>query len=122
MRCEWRYGVAVFWFALCIGVSPMTAHGEDAYLAEIEQEAQRLEMLKTAERMDAASASGQPADRLLVSTGLTHEQFEQELRQRFLGTNMLYEKLSAKARTNVYAAYQRDNRIMELRRVIAEHL
>lgn len=108
--------------ALWAGTVSTVVLGMDPYLAEIEQEAQRLEMLKAAERMDATSASEQPADRLLVSTGLTQEQFEQELRQRFLGTNMLYEKLSAKARTNVYAAYRRDNRIMELRRVIAEHL
>lgn len=122
MRNEWRGVLVAAGLTLCAGMPPTAALGEDAYLAEIEREAQRLEMLKAAERMDAVGATGQAADRLTVSAGLSHEQFEQEIRQRFLGTNMLYEKLSEKSRAAVYAAYQRDNRVMELRRAIAERL
>lgn len=115
--------------ALALTPIPHGAIAEDlSYLDALEVEADRLEMLSDAERMDAEAATeaatGSVPDapgRAELPPGLDREQFEAAL-VRYRGTHMLYEKLSEPARAHVFDAYHEDNRIAEIRRRVVELL
>lgn len=112
---------------VCLGLS-LTARAGDPYLDMLEEEAQVLEMMKTAEQLDASSQANTPgitgenAARAVLGEGMTPDQFDAALKTYFVGTYMLYDKLPQEQKAAVYARYQRDGRIMEIRRAIAEHL
>lgn len=113
---------------LCLGCLSAPVQSGDPYLDMLEEEAQVLELMKSAEKLDATAQTGAPditgdnAARAMLGAGMTSEQFDEVLKTRFVGTYMLYAKLSPEQKEAVYARYQRDGRIMEIRRVIAEHL
>ncbi len=113
-------------------LQPAAAAGDLSYLDALEAEADRLEMLADAERLDAevrATGPGPAASdtvpdapgRAEVPAGLSREQFEAVL-VHYRGTHMLYEKLSEPAREQVFDAYHEDNRISEIRRRVVELL
>ncbi len=113
---------------LCAGSLCVQAEPSDPYLQLLEEESQTLELINNAERLDEAAvanatgAEAQNTEHANLAEGLSREQFEQALKMRFVGTNTLYEKLSEEAKRDVYASYQRDGRIMEVRRSVASHL
>ncbi|ACL72816.1 hypothetical protein Tgr7_1734 [Thioalkalivibrio sulfidiphilus HL-EbGr7] len=63
-----------------------------------------------------------PSGRSALTPGLDRNAFEQELSERFLGTHLLYQKLSDEARDAVFVLYQEDNRIDGIRRMVAYSL
>lgn len=104
--------------------------GDLSYLDALEAEADKLEMLADAERLDTEAQAAAPAEpgvvpdapgRAEVPAGLSREQFEAAL-IRYRGTHMLYEKLSGPAQLQVFDAYHDDNRIAEIRRRVVELL
>jgi hypothetical protein len=119
---------AVAYFCLYLGSPMLPAQAGDAYLDMLEEEAQVLELMKSAERLDASAQAnapgitGQNATRAVLDAGMSHEQFDAALQTYFVGTYMLYGKLSEEQKDAVYTHYQRDGQIMEIRRAIAEHL
>jgi protein-tyrosine-phosphatase len=128
MRIGKLMRVAAAGLFLSAGSFCVQAESSDPYLQMLEDEAQTLELIRNAERQDEAAvgtATGsatQNAGRSNLAEGLSREQFEQALKARFIGTNTLYEKLSEAAKQDVYVSYQRDSRIMEIRRSVASHL
>lgn len=128
MRISRALHTLVTGFCLALYGLALPALASDPYLDMLEEEAQVLELMKTAEQMDAksqvsaSSITGQNATRAVLGAGMAPDQFDDALKTYFVGTYMLYEKLSAEQKSAVYASYQRDGRIMEIRRAIAEHL
>ncbi|WP_018231684.1 hypothetical protein [Thioalkalivibrio thiocyanodenitrificans] len=115
-----RYVMAVVIPWVLMG--PMLAHGgADAYLEALEQEAGSIKHLDNAAPLDRSDGSRSEAvmERRYVTPGLTREEFEQELNQRFAGTNIIFQSLSKKAKEAVYREYQNDNRISVIRRKAA---
>lgn len=132
---RWWWGLTGMLLILVCG-APGAVAEDLSYLDALEAEADRLEMLSDAARLDAeadaeaavpAAADAVPGTvpsapgRAEVPTGLTREQFEATL-TRYRGTHMLYEKLSEPARAQVFDAYHEDNRIAEIRRRVVELL
>ena len=115
-------------FCLSLGSPTLPVQAGDLYLDMLEEEAQVLELMKSAERLDASAQAnapgitGQNATRAVLGAGMSHEQFDAALKTYFVGTYMLYGKLSEEQKDAVYTHYQRDGQIMEIRRAIAEHL
>ncbi|MCW9059852.1 MAG: hypothetical protein OQL11_13370 [Gammaproteobacteria bacterium] len=128
MQTRRRLCTALAGICLFLVVPVLPAHASDPYLDMLEEEAQVLELIKTAEQMDAKaqSSTGGISDenttRAMLGPGMSTEQFDAALKAHFVGTYMLYDKLSAEQKAAVYARYQRDGRIMEIRRAIAKHL
>jgi hypothetical protein len=91
---------------------------DHSYLEALEQEAQGLKHLENAARLDASDNMRSVAEmeRMYVTPGLSRKEFEQELSQRFAGTNTIYQTLSEEAKEAVYRDYQSDNRISVIRR------
>ena len=115
-----RYVMAVVIPWVLIG--PVLAQGgTDAYLEALEQEAGSLKHLENAAPLDGSSGTRSEAvmERRYVTPGLTRDEFEQELNQRFAGTSIIYQRLSKDARDAVYREYQNDNRISVIRRKAA---
>lgn len=126
---EFMRKVRVATVCLCMGAGPQCVLANDPYLQELEAEAQMVELIRNAEKIDAASnvasspgITGQNATRAILGEGMSQMQFEETLKTRFVGTYMLYEKLSDSEKQAVHASYQRDGKIMEIRRAIAGHL
>ena len=128
---QWRLWLAGMLLTLTCGTQGASAD-DLSYLDALEAEADRLELLSDAERMDgeaevAAVASTRPGavpsapGRTELPAGLSREQFEAVL-VHYRGTYMLYEKLSESARVRVFDAYNQDNRIAEIRRRVVELL
>jgi hypothetical protein len=128
MRTRRRLCTALAGICLILGVPVLPVHAGDPYLDMLEEEAQVLELMKTAEQLDAKAQSSvggisdENTTRAMLGPGMSAEQFDAALKGHFVGTYMLYDKLSAEQKAAVYARYQRDGRIMEIRRVIAKHL
>lgn len=128
MRVPRMLRPAAAWLCLGLGCLTLPAQAGDPYLDMLEEEAQVVEMMKTAEQLDASAQAsapgitGQNTTRAVLGPGMTPEQFDVALRTHFVGTYMLYAKLPAEQKQAVYTHYQHDGRIMEIRRAIAEQL
>jgi hypothetical protein len=47
--------------------------------------------------------------------GLQQEDFEKTLREKFVGTYVFYERLTAQNKTRIFTLYQQDNRVGMIR-------
>jgi hypothetical protein len=103
-------------------MGPVLAQGgSDAYLEALEQEAGSIKHLDNAAPLDRSGGSRSEAvmERRYVTPGLTRDEFEQELNQRFAGTSIIFQSLSKEAKAAVYREYQNDNRISVIRKKAA---
>ncbi|WP_077277736.1 hypothetical protein [Thioalkalivibrio denitrificans] len=111
--------ILILWL---LAVTAVNAQGTgDAYLDALETEARAITHLENAERLDTSGGTRSEAvmERKYVTPGLTMEEFERELDQRFGGTSMIYQRLSDEAKQSIYNDYQDDNRISVIRRNVA---
>jgi len=99
---------------VCIGG---TAHANQS---EAEQ-FQRLAAMENSPQAIHTSTSVNPG-RNILTPGLDRTAFERELSERFMGTHLLYQKLSDEDRNKVYTFYQDNNQIDSVRRKVAYSL
>ncbi len=112
--------------ALAIASTGM-AQAADDYLSILEAEAS-----DTGDSAPTAVAPEKPAAKSekikhvtpgkIIEPGLSFEDFEETLSNRYSGSNFLYIKLTAGKRKGVYKFYQSDNRISSVREEIVRLL
>lgn len=97
---------------LCCAAPALYGADEPAYLHEIQEEAKRqaLTMPATTDAATAPSA-GASSDAESMAAGLDSAAFERAMRQLLPGTYALYQQFDAPRKQQVYAAYQKDNRL-----------
>lgn len=99
---------------LLLLAAPFLLGADDAYLRDIEEEAKRQAVLLTVSptppRPATGAAPGEAATERLTS-GLDQAAFEQALRETLPGTYALYQQFDPPRKQQVYAAYQKDNRL-----------
>lgn len=86
----------------------------DSYLADLEAEANSTDVQEEEGVKETWSHKRQRLSDSL-SKNLTHEQFEESLRDNYYGSFIFYEKLSKWNKKKVYETYQNTNDIEEIR-------
>ncbi|HSO99991.1 MAG TPA: hypothetical protein VLN90_00870 [Thioalkalivibrio sp.] len=110
----WTAVIATTLLCVAATASAMDTHTRNAELLSVASVDTGMQAIHT--------DPGQVSDRRILTPGLDRTAFEQELSDRFLGTHMLYSKLTDDAKEAVYAYYQDDNQIEGVRRKVAYSL
>jgi acetyl-CoA carboxylase carboxyltransferase component len=110
----WKSEIITLSVAIALAMGGAAIHARDSGPADAVAASQKHEAANEAEQVVRALD-----DRSMVTPGLTQDEFEFELSERFLGTHQLYQVLSEEAKAEVYAHYQADNNIDTIRRLAA---
>jgi len=114
--------------ALALAIAPTgMAQAADDYLSILEAEASDTgDSAPTAVAPEKSAAKGEKIKHVtpgkIIEPGLSFEDFEETLSNRYSGSNFLYVKLTAGKRKGVYKFYQSDNRISSVREEIVRLL
>jgi len=117
-RC--KTGLSAVLLLLLSAPFPSQALDDKGYLDAISQEADKVEQRPAGERSDAnnpGSAATQlpPASDGARTASITLEQFEEKLKQDYLGTYTLYMKLSQRSKEEIYESHVKGTRLDDLR-------
>ena len=123
-----KHGLVGVILALLLAIAATgLAQAADDYLSILEAEA-----LDTADSASTEVVPEKPAEKSqkikrvtpdkIIEPGLSFEDFEVTLSQRYSGSNFLYVKLTPGKRKGVYQFYQNDNRISSVREEIVRLL
>gem|GEM_PF-2834513 len=110
----WTAIIASTLLCVAAGASAMDTNNRNAEILKVASVNTGMQAIHT--------EPGQVSDRRILTPGLDRTAFEQELSDRFLGTHMLYRKLTDDAKEAVFAYYQDDNQIDGVRRKVAYSL
>lgn len=98
----------------CLLAAPLGSQAatSDDYLRQIETAAKQQASTPITTR-SAPTPNIDATERLPL--GLQQEDFEKTLREKFVGTYVFYERLTAQNKTRIFTLYQRDNRVSMIR-------
>lgn len=114
--------------ALALAITPAgMVQAADDYLTILEAEASDTgDSAPTAVTPEKTAVKSEKIKHLtpdkVIEPGLSFEDFEETLSNRYSGSNFLYVKLTAGKRKGVYEFYQSDNRISSVREEIVRLL
>lgn len=119
-------GVVLLALVLALATTGLTQAADD-YLSILEAEASDTGgSTSTADAVEKSSLRREKIKHVtpdkVIEPGLSFEDFEVTLSNRYSGSNFLYVKLTAGKRKSVYKFYQSDNRISSVREEIVRLL
>ncbi|MBU0501343.1 MAG: hypothetical protein KJ558_16530 [Gammaproteobacteria bacterium] len=117
-RC--KTGLSAILLLLLTAPSAGQTLDEKGYLDAITLEAEKVEQRQTGEQADShnphsAATQVPPAPSNSAQPGLTMQQFEEKLKQDYLGTYSLYMKLSQRSKEEIYDSHARGASLDSLR-------